>query len=167
MHEKVVRQGSRLCAIILGIAAALAPAGLGSGMSLGVDPAERECLVAAIYHEARGEPVKAQRAVAEVVLNRAWKSGKSVCEVVAARRQFAWYAKHKIKVMDSALARLLDNAFKQQRILENENFLYFYSGSTPIWAKGMSCRPLGRLRFCKEKKLSSRTTASTASTQPS
>ena len=34
------------------------------------EPSEQRCLAAAVYFEARGEPVKGQAAVAQVVLNR-------------------------------------------------------------------------------------------------
>jgi spore germination cell wall hydrolase CwlJ-like protein len=49
-----------------------------------VPPKELECLAEAVYFEARGEPVTGQRAVAQVVLNRA-ASGtypSSICGVV-------------------------------------------------------------------------------------
>lgn len=150
VHTKLARYRSRFCAVVLGIGAVVIPSELGYQANL--PDVGNDCLASAIYHEARGEHVKAQRAVAEVVLNRAYKSGKSVCEIVAAKRQFSWYTKHKIKVMDQALADMLDEAFKHPRILKNENFLYFYSGQAPYWARHMTCRPLGRLNFCKEQR---------------
>lgn len=48
------------------------------------------CLALNVYHEARGEPVYAQYAVARVTLNRAAKQRQPVCEVVYARHQFSW-----------------------------------------------------------------------------
>lgn len=48
------------------------------------------CVAQAVYHEARGEPLSGQKAVADVVMNRA-KSGKwgsSPCSVVNAPYQF-------------------------------------------------------------------------------
>jgi len=55
-----------------------------------IDSATR-CVAMAVYHEARGEPVRGQRAVADVVVNRArsgrWGSG--ACSVVNAPRQFS------------------------------------------------------------------------------
>ena len=53
---------------------------------------ERRCLAAAVYFEARGEPLEGQVAVAEVVLNRA-ASGEypaSFCEVVKQPAQFSF-----------------------------------------------------------------------------
>lgn len=53
--------------------------------------ADRTCLAATIYLEARSEPQLGQEAVAEVALRR-WQSGRwgdTVCAVVNARGQFA------------------------------------------------------------------------------
>lgn len=48
------------------------------------------CVAMAVYHEARGEPVRGQRAVADVVVNRARSGrwGRSPCSVVDAPYQF-------------------------------------------------------------------------------
>jgi len=60
--------------------------------------ADQECIAAAVYFEARGEPVEGQLAVAEVVLNRA-ASGKypaSICAVVTQASQFSFVRKGRI-----------------------------------------------------------------------
>jgi spore germination cell wall hydrolase CwlJ-like protein len=43
-----------------------------------------------IYHEARGEPVLGQLAVAQVTLNRANHTNKTICETVYHPYQFSW-----------------------------------------------------------------------------
>lgn len=48
------------------------------------------CLSLNVYFEARGEPDKAQLAVALVTVNRAKKYNKNLCEVVFEPRQFSW-----------------------------------------------------------------------------
>lgn len=48
------------------------------------------CLALNVYHEARGDSVEGQAAVALVTINRAKLSGKEVCEVVFEPRQFSW-----------------------------------------------------------------------------
>lgn len=48
------------------------------------------CLALNVYHEARGEPLNGQYAVAYVTLNRAKVSGSSVCDVVGKKKQFSW-----------------------------------------------------------------------------
>lgn len=55
-------------------------------------PQEQQCLTKTLYHEARGEPVQGQRAVAAVVLNRV-KSDRwpdNVCTVTHDATQFTW-----------------------------------------------------------------------------
>lgn len=47
------------------------------------------CLALNIYHEARGEPVSGQMAVAAVTMNRAGANDR-VCRVVFAPNQFTW-----------------------------------------------------------------------------
>lgn len=50
------------------------------------------CLALTVYHEARGEPIEGQRAVAHVVMNRVsdprWPG--DVCRVTRQRDQFSW-----------------------------------------------------------------------------
>lgn len=55
-----------------------------------VDEASFRCMMATLYHEARGEGVQGMRAVASVVMNRAKQANKSVCSVVHEKKQFSW-----------------------------------------------------------------------------
>jgi len=48
------------------------------------------CLALNVYHEARGEPLLGQHAVAQVTLNRTLGDHGRVCDVVFAPRQFSW-----------------------------------------------------------------------------
>lgn len=54
---------------------------------------EVNCLTAAIYKEARSEPLKCQQAVAEVIMNRAEHPGypDSICKVIKQPKQFSWW----------------------------------------------------------------------------
>lgn len=58
---------------------------------------ELECLTENIYHEARGEPVKGQIAVAAATLNRVMNRyyANTVCEVVYTPRHFSWTEENK------------------------------------------------------------------------
>ena len=47
-----------------------------------------------VYHEAQGEPIEGQIAVAQVIMNRAIKRRQSVQEVITADKQFSWYDGH-------------------------------------------------------------------------
>jgi len=52
------------------------------------------CLAAAVYHEARGEPLAGQQAVALVTMNRAEWKPKRVCQEVYKPGQYSWVGKH-------------------------------------------------------------------------
>lgn len=59
-----------------------------------VDISQSVCLAQAMYYEARGEGLKGQVAVANVVINRATFPGyfpNSLCGVISERGQFQWY----------------------------------------------------------------------------
>lgn len=47
------------------------------------------CMALNIYHEARGEPIAGQHAVALVTMNRA-ETNDNVCDTVLAPKQFSW-----------------------------------------------------------------------------
>ena len=57
-----------------------------------IDSKQHECLALNIYHEARGERVEGQIAVAQVTMNRVkhdeW--GSTICKVVYQPKQFSW-----------------------------------------------------------------------------
>ena len=66
--------------------------------------AEQDCLANAVYFEARGEPLRGQLAVAEVVMNRA-ASGRfpaSLCAVIVQRAQFSFVRHGHIPQADHA-----------------------------------------------------------------
>lgn len=51
------------------------------------------CLALAVFHESRGEPIKGQQAVAEVIVNRteSAKYPTDICAVIKQQGQFSWY----------------------------------------------------------------------------
>jgi spore germination cell wall hydrolase CwlJ-like protein len=65
---------------------------------------EQDCLANAVYFESRGEPIKGQLAVADVVLNRA-ASGRypaDLCDVVTQKAQFSFVRHGRIPGADRA-----------------------------------------------------------------
>lgn len=63
------------------------------------------CLALNIYHEARGEMIPGQYAVANVTMNRAGDKSR-VCEVVTAKHQFSWTRKALVKQGDRYMLKL-------------------------------------------------------------
>ena len=68
-----------------------------------------DCLARNVYHEARGEPLVGQYAVAEVTMNRKGALGypKTVCEVVYQREAFSWTG---MKTLDAPSGRSWEQA---------------------------------------------------------
>ena len=111
----------------------------------GIQPAKAqdvECLARNIYHEARGEPLEGQIAVAQVTLNRVKSSRfhNTVCAVVYAHRQFSWTLDKTKRVRDKqawkrsvAIARAV---LTQSVDLPHFPALYFHTHQVrPRWAK--------------------------------
>ncbi|PZO57166.1 MAG: cell wall hydrolase [Pseudoxanthomonas suwonensis] len=75
----------RAALIAAALAATAAPA------FANVSKSEMECIARTVYHEARGEPVSGQIAVAEVIINRKMSGSfpKNACSVVSQKGQFA------------------------------------------------------------------------------
>lgn len=48
------------------------------------------CLALNVFHEARGETLEGQQAVAQVTMNRAGRDPNKLCDVVFKPKQFSW-----------------------------------------------------------------------------
>lgn len=141
--SKVARYCGCCLVVLLGLGA---PKGLGQEMDI---PSEGHCLASVVYYEARGEPLRGQRAVLDVVLNRAYKSGKSVCEILTAKGQFQW-TKRKPMLYTEEMAEQLDVVGQHPKVLKNE--IYFFATHVrPSWSGKMQCRTIAKHTFCKEK----------------
>lgn len=84
----------------------LSPNGMRSGRVATAKPQPREihCLATNIYHEARGEPVEGQIAVAQVTVNRLRHPSfaATLCGVVHEYKQFSWTLEKRKKIRDDA-----------------------------------------------------------------
>lgn len=86
---------------------------IAAAMSMALyNPAQVNCLTQAVYHEARGESVLGQQAVAWVVVNRANSDRfpNSMCEVISQVdpvKQFSWYGDAAAPVDAEAWAKAL------------------------------------------------------------
>lgn len=113
------------------------------------------CLAAAIYFEAKGEPVDGQLAVAEVIINRA-KSGRfpdDVCDVVTQRGQFSFVRGGAIPAIDGgragyrtalAIARVaIADAWRSTA----PQALYFHARSEPMSGRVVKVAAIGNHIF--------------------
>lgn len=110
------------------------------------------CLAANIYHEARGQIIPGQYAVAMVTMNRAKQDSDRVCDVVFQRKQFSWANRGVTKVKggyelsDKLKPREEEAWFTAQRIANvvlnkrlydlTQGSNYYHAKSVlPYWAK--------------------------------
>lgn len=116
------------------------------------------CLSLNIWHEARGEQVPGQYAVAQVTMNRAAGDQNNVCRVVYAPKQFSWThqkVRHKspVKVDPAAWER---SKIIARVVLERRMQFDFSKGAdhyhavyvAPKWSKRMKrTTVIGNHRF--------------------
>ena len=135
-----IKAGTLIAAIL--VAAPLASSNLDLSSPLAsVNHTDIVCLAKNIYHEARGEPLHGQVAVAQVTINRlrAGNYGNSICAVVYKPKQFSWtQTKHKIvdsKAWESSVIvsrAILTNSLPVSKF----SALYFHTRQVnPTWNK--------------------------------
>jgi N-acetylmuramoyl-L-alanine amidase len=96
-----------------------------------------------IYHESRGEPEIAQIAVAHVTLNRAAEEGKTIQQVVRAKKQFSWVGKKKTDPWKkdpagfAKSAQVAVKAIAQRDITGGATYFHEAKMRKPKWAKNM------------------------------
>lgn len=107
---------------------------------------ELSCLAYNIYHEARGESIPGQLAVAHVTINRAKNDyfPDTICEVVWQPNQFSWTNDGKSDAAKDRLSfstaiRIAESAMNS-RAEDNTNGSLFYHADyvSPNWAKHKS-----------------------------
>ena len=111
----------------------------------GIYPAKAQdihCLAQNIYHEARGEPLEGQIAVAQVTMNRVKSSQfhNTVCAVVYAHKQFSWTLDKRKLVKDSKAwqrsVAVATAVLTKSVHLPDFKALYFHTRQVrPSWAK--------------------------------
>jgi spore germination cell wall hydrolase CwlJ-like protein len=102
-----------------------------------------DCLARNVYHEARGEPLEGQIAVAQVTVNRV-ESGEfqsSICRAVYADRQFSWTIGKPKKVKDNkawqASVAVATAVLTKSVYLPDFKALYFHTKQVkPRWNRG-------------------------------
>lgn len=109
-----------------------------------VPDSEQDCLAAAVYFEARGEPIEGQLAVAEVVLNRvaSKKYPDTICEVVTQKAQFSFIVDGKFPAADRAsqswkkAVAISEIALKDLDAKLSKDVLWYHADYVaPVWGK--------------------------------
>ena len=97
---------------------------------------DEDCLVRTVYAEARGEGITGALLVSDVIIERAERDNKTICEIVHKRRQFKV---HKAPVPDEFKAnfKIWRCCFRQLVPQHFAGATYFHSikKENPWWAK--------------------------------
>ena len=118
------------------------------------------CLARAVYQEANTQGERGREAVIAVIVNRAIKLQKHVCEIVNQPYQFSW-VKHATNV-----AKLTDDKEAEKFVLKmvaktaqsgynsfrGVQYFYAHKQVKPVWAAKMVCSRIEDHTFCGEKK---------------
>ena len=133
----------RLIAVIAALAASSLPARAET-----TDPVEPEtlCMAQALYYEARGEGVRGQEAVAEVILQRSRSSARpdTICGVVYEPYQFSFVTDGStLQALDEsawkAAYHLAERVVKGELVTSLTRRAQFYHevNARPAWAENM------------------------------
>lgn len=118
------------------------------------------CLARAVYQEANTQGKRGREAVMAVVVNRAIRQQKHVCEIVKQPLQFSW-VKHgtnvsKLTESKEAERFVLNVVAKTARRGYNSfngvQYFYAHKQVKPSWANKMVCSRIEDHTFCGEKK---------------
>ena len=118
------------------------------------------CLARTVYQEANTQGERGREAVIVVIVNRAIKQQKHVCEVVRQPSQFSWVKrgmdvakltddKQAEKFVLKVVAKTAQSGYNSFRGVE---YFYAHKQGKPMWAHKMSCVQIEDHTFCGEKK---------------
>ena len=118
------------------------------------------CLARAVYQEANTQGGRGREAVLAVIVNRAIKLQKHVCEVVRQPSQFSW-VKHGTNVAKltgskeaerfvlNVLAKTAQSGYNS---FGGVTYFYAHKQGKPTWANKMSCIRIEDHTFCGDKR---------------
>ena len=112
---------------------------------------EQQCLGSALHHEASGEPLAGQRAVYDVITNRAKAAGKSICAVVRSPGQFSWVGSKPMLPYTQAMKEKISRVKNHTKILDSKFRWFFTTRVQPKWSNSMDCHTIGNHKFCAIK----------------
>ena len=118
------------------------------------------CLARAVWQEANTQGEGGREAVIAVIVNRAIKKQKHVCDVVRQPYQFSWvkHGTNVSKLTDDKVAEkfVLKVVAKTARSGYNSfhgvEYFFAHKQGEPVWANKMSCSRIEDHTFCGEKK---------------
>ena len=117
------------------------------------------CLARAVYQEANTQGECGKEAVIAVIVNRAIRQQKHICDIVNQPSQFSWvkYGTNVSKLTDSkeserfvfnVVAKTVRSGYNS---FNGVQYFYAHKQGKPVWAAKMSCVRVEDHTFCGEK----------------
>lgn len=114
------------------------------------------CLAQAVYKESNTQGERGREAVIAVIVNRAIKQQKHVCEIVKQPSQFSWVkqgtnvaklteSKEVEKFVLKVVAKTARSGYNSFRGVE---YFYAHKQGKPVWASKMVCSRIEDHTFC-------------------
>ena len=114
------------------------------------------CLARAVYQEANTQGERGREAVMAVIVNRAIKQQKHVCEIIRQPSQFSWVRKgtNVAKLTESkeverfVLRVVAKTARTGYNSFRGAQYFYAHKQGKPVWANKMVCSRIEDHTFC-------------------
>lgn len=103
---------------------------------------EYQCMMVALHYESGNQPVEGIKAVAEVIRNRANRTGDSWCATISKRKQFSFLNSGKIK-LNKKLDKELEHkyypiAVAEEDVIGDKDVIFYHATYvSPTWSKKM------------------------------
>ena len=118
------------------------------------------CLARAVYQEANTQGELGREAVIAVIVNRAIKLRKHVCDVVMQPLQFSWVKRGtnvskltESKEVETFVLKVVANTARAgYNSYRGVEYFYAHRQGKPAWANKMACSRIEDHMFCGEKK---------------
>lgn len=82
------------------------------------------CIVLIVYHESRSLPDNGQKLIAQVVINRAAKDTKSICDEMRKHGSYTFYNKKRVYMIDDMDALIKATVLSKEVLDKNKNPKY-------------------------------------------
>ena len=113
---------------------------------------ETHCIAYAVFKEANIEHPAGRAVVRDIILHRAKKQSKTVCQIIKQQGQFTFKGNKNNLVATKYMLTRYTELDKVKSGL-TEDYVYFFNKRLhPSWARKLSCKIVGNHKVCKESK---------------
>jgi spore germination cell wall hydrolase CwlJ-like protein len=111
---------------------------------------DQTCLAVALHKEASGESSRGKRAVLDTIFARVEDTSMTPCQVLRVKGQYSWVSRNTRWKASEEMLRELREVEQLDTALDIRYLWFFRKEIRPIWSRRMSCRVIGKHRFCRK-----------------